>query len=97
MNIAASATALSTLAQEAEAARQAITPEAKDENTRQLAALSEGVDPVHVAEHIRSMVAATMGHLSTGASTVTRNNAGQWQEWALGVADGVEHVVPAAA
>jgi hypothetical protein len=35
------------------------------------------------------MVAATMGHLSVQATDITRNHAEHWQQWALGVADGL--------
>jgi hypothetical protein len=42
------------------------------------------------------MVAATISHLSADAPTLTRHNAEQWQDWALGVADGVALTVPAA-
>lgn len=83
-------------AQEADAALQAITGQAKAANLSRVAELSEGTDEAHVAEHIRGMVAATMGHLSADVPTVTRNNAEQWQDWALGVADGVAQTVPAA-
>jgi len=70
-------------------ALQAITAEAKAENTKQIAALSVGTDASHVTEHIQGMVAATMAHVSTHASTTTRANAQHWQQWALGVAKGV--------
>ena len=46
-------------------------------------------------EHIRGMVAATMAHLSIDASAITQENAAHWQQWALGVADGVERGLPA--
>ncbi len=83
-------------AQEAEAALQALTAQAKAENLSRVAELSGDIDESHVAEHIRGMVAATMGHLSADAPTSTRKNAEHWQEWALGVADGVAQTVPAA-
>ena len=82
-------------AQEAADALKAVTVEAKAENLSRVAELSEGADEAHVAAHIRGMVAATMGHLSVDAPASTRNNAEQWQEWALGVADGVSQTVPA--
>ena len=82
-------------AQEAEAALQAVTVEAKAENLSRVAELSEGTDDAHVAEHIRGMVAATMGHLSADAPAITRGIAEQWQKWALGVADGVAQTAPA--
>ena len=86
-----------TMAREAAAAQHAITAESKETNVKQLAALSQGAEETQVAEHIRGMVAVTMAHVSINASAATRNTAGQWREWALGVADGVERGVPAAA
>ena len=101
MNIDTNSTAPHTLArgttQEAAAALQAIQPEAKAENAKQIAAMSDGVDDAHIAEHVRGMVAATMAHLSSDAFTTTRDNAEQWQLWALGVADGVQRGLPALA
>ena len=62
------------------------------EGVKQIAAMREepAADEGHIAEHIRGMVAATMGHLSTDASEATRSDAAHWQQWALGVADGME-------
>lgn len=82
---------------EAAASEHAIKAEAKQENTRQIAELSDGANEVQQAEHIRGMVAVTMANLSINASGATRENAGQWQEWALGAADGVERGAPAVA
>jgi hypothetical protein len=82
-------------AQEADAALEAISEDAKAENLSRVAELSEGTEEALFAEHIRGMVAATMGHLSADAPAVTRNNAEHWQDWALGVADGVVQTVPA--
>ena len=96
MNIESITMAPPSPAQEAEAALQAVTDPAKATNLVSVAELSEGADEAHVAEHIRGMVAATMGHLSADAPTSTRNNSEHWQEWALGVADGVAQTVPAA-
>jgi hypothetical protein len=56
--------------------------------TDQIAELREDANEVQIAEHIRGMVAATMGNLSLQASDATRNEAGKWQDWELGVADG---------
>ena len=95
MNTESNTVARPSPAQEAEAALQATTGPAKAENLRRVAELSEGAEEAHVAEHIRGMVAATMGHLSADAPAITRNNAEQWQDWALGVADGVTQTVPA--
>ena len=96
MNTDSNSMARPTPAQEADAALEAISGDAKAENLSRVAELSEGTDEAHVAEHIRGMVAATMGHLSADAPANTRNNAEQWQDWALGVADGVAQTVPAA-
>ncbi len=76
-------------AQEADAALNATTVEAKGENAKQIAALSVGADQAHVTEHILGMVATTMAHISIHASAATRANAEHWQQWALGVAEGV--------
>lgn len=58
----------------------------QQENSKQIAALHDDASEGHIAEHIRGMVAATMAHLSSTSDT-TRNDAAQWQQWALGVAD----------
>ena len=62
---------------------------AQEENTKQIAALRDDASQGHIAEHIRGMVATTMGHLSVQATDITRNHAEHWQQWALGVADGL--------
>ena len=95
MNIASTSMAPSTLTHEADAAERACTEQAKADNLIQVAALSDGVDQAHVAEHIRGLVAVTMAHLAVDASTATVGHAEHWQGWALGVADGVERGVPA--
>jgi hypothetical protein len=95
MNTESNAVARPSPAQEADAALQAITVEAKAENLTRVSELSEDTEEAHVAEHVQGMVAATMGHLSVDAPAITRNNAEQWQDWALGVADGVAQTVPA--
>ena len=59
------------------------------EGIAQIVALRIDVNDGHIAEHIRGMVAATMGTLSVHASDATRNDAAQWQQWALGVANGL--------
>ena len=87
----------STPAQEADTALQAVTDQAKSENLARVAELTEVANEVHIAEHIRGMVAVTMAHLSVNASAITRDNAEHWQEWALGVAAGAERGVPAVA
>ena len=96
MNIASTSMAPSTLTHEADAAERACTEQAKAENLIQVTALSDGIDQAHVAEHIRGLVAVTMANLSVNASAATVGNAKHWQGWALGVADGIEHGVPAA-
>ena len=95
MNTESNAVARPSPAQEADAALQAITFEAKAENLTRVSELSEDTEEAHVAKHVQGMVAATMGHLSVDAPAITRNNAEQWQDWALGVADGVAQTVPA--
>jgi hypothetical protein len=77
------------------AASQAITEQAKTENLAQVAELLDVTNDTYIEEHIRSMVAVTMEQLSGSASASALNNAEQWQEWALGVADGVAQTVPA--
>ncbi len=84
-----------SLAKEAAAARNAIKADAKKENAKQIAELSDGAKDQQ-AEHIRGMVAATMAHMSIDASAITQENAAQWQQWALGVADGFKRGVPLA-
>ncbi|QTN28772.1 hypothetical protein HZ993_02670 [Rhodoferax sp. AJA081-3] len=59
------------------------------EGAHQLAILREDASEAHIADHIRGMVAATMGHLASDVSDATLKNAEQWQGWALGVADGI--------
>lgn len=95
MNTDSNAMARPSPAQEADAALQANTGQAKAENLLRVAELSDGAGEAQVAAHIRGMVAATMGHLSADAPAVTRDHAEQWQAWALSVADGVAQTVPA--
>ncbi len=59
------------------------------ESVQQIAILREDANEAHIAEHIRGLVAATMGHLSTNTSDATQKNAEQWQGWALDVANGI--------
>lgn len=84
-----------TPAQQADAAQYAITIEAKTENTKQVAELTDGTPGTHIAEHIRGMVASTVAHVSLNTSATTQADAQLWQQWALGVADAVERGVPA--
>ena len=60
------------------------------ENNEQIAALRDDANDNQIADHIRGMVAATMRHLSGQDSDANRNDAEQWKQWALGVADGLE-------
>ena len=59
-------------------------------NAEQISALRPDARDSHIAEHIRGMVAATIGNLPIQASEATKNDAAQWQQWALSVADGLE-------
>ena len=95
MNIATTSMAHSIGTQEADAAERACTARATAENSKHVAGLSQDANEVHIAEHIRGLVALTMAHLSVDASTATVGNAEHWQGWALGVADGIERGVPA--
>ena len=65
------------------------TPAFIQDGMEQIAALRNDANEGHIAEHIRGMVAATMGHPSVHASDTTRKDAEHWQQWALGVADGL--------
>jgi hypothetical protein len=60
---------------------------ARDEGVKQIDSLRDVANESHIAEHIRGMVAATMGNLSIQASVAVRDDAEQWQQWAVGVAD----------
>ena len=95
MNSESTSMAPSIATHEADAALRAITAQAKAENSKHVAGLSQGINEVHIAEHIRGLVAVTMAHLSVTASTATVGNAAHWQGWALGIADGVQRGVPA--
>ncbi len=97
MNITTTTMAPSIGTQEADTAKHAITAQAKAANLIQVAALNDGVDQARVAEHIRSLIAVTMAHLSVNASVATVGHAEHWQDWVLGVADGVERGVPSVA
>ena len=60
-----------------------------EENAKQIAALGDDIHASHVAEHIRGMVAATMAHVASNSTDAARDHAQHWQQWALGVADGM--------
>ncbi len=85
-------TSPSSLAAMAEqAAQRAISPQAQERNTTQVAALADSAGDAQRAEHIRGIVATTMAQISVGASAVTQAAAQQWQAWALGVAQGLDN------
>jgi hypothetical protein len=94
MNIDSSRKSPSQLAEwttyEAIAAQRATGADAKAENAKQIAALSDCADSRQQAEHIRGLVAATMSQISIDATPATRENATHWQTWALGLADGFD-------
>jgi hypothetical protein len=83
MNTESTSMAPSLLAQEADATAYAITAQAKAESLTGVAELFRDANQDHVAEHIRGLVAVTMAHLSIKAAVTTRDNAKQWQDWAL--------------
>lgn len=70
-----------------ESAQPAFTAQAQADASNQVAALRDEVDDIHVIEHIRGMVAATIGNLPTDASVAARTQAQQWGTWALNIAD----------
>ena len=72
------------------AAQHAVGVEAMADNTRHVAELSAFASGEQRAEHIRGIVAATMGQISINATTATRDHAEEWQAWALGLADGFD-------
>ncbi len=87
--------ALHSPAQEADIAQPAVTDHAKAQNLAVVAEMADGTNDAYIAAHIRGVVAATMGQVSASASAITRTNAEQWQDWALGVADRVAQTAPA--
>lgn len=70
------------------AAQQALGTPAKEENLKAVAELKDLADPQQQHEHIRGIVATTIAHLSSQATAKTREQAAQWQAWALGLVDG---------
>ena len=60
------------------------------EGNEQIAGLCIDTNEGHVAEHIRGMVAVTMGHLGEDSSAAVKIDAQQWQQWALSVAESLE-------
>jgi hypothetical protein len=69
------------------AATQAIGASAKAENLKALASLADTAGRSHQADHIRGIVATTMAHLAADVTQATRDNAAQWEKWALGLSD----------
>ena len=65
-------------------------PPTQKENTRQIDTLRDAANEGHIAEHIRGMVAVTMGHLGEDSSAAVKIDAQQWQQWALSVAESLE-------
>ena len=80
------------VARGATAAQHAVGVDAKADNMRHVAELSAFASGGQRAEHIRGMVAATMGQISVHATAATRDHAEEWQGWALGLADGFDGV-----
>ena len=74
-------------------AEHAVGPEAMADNAKHAAELSTFASGEQRAEHIRGMVAATMGQISIHATVATRDHAKEWQAWALGLADGSDLAV----
>jgi hypothetical protein len=66
------------------ASLRAMSTDAREDNCKEVADLP--VDGQQKAEHIRGLVAATMAHLAADATATTRDNAAQWQGWALALA-----------
>ena len=66
---------------------------ARAANSKQVAALSAWANSEQQAEHVRGLVAATVSQISTDASPAARERATNWQNWALGLADGLVHPV----
>ena len=75
------------------AAEHAVGTQAMADNTKHVAELSAFASGKQRAEHIRGIVAATMGQISVHATVATRDRAEEWQTWAMGLADGFDGVV----
>jgi hypothetical protein len=67
------------------ASLRAMSTDAREDNRKEVADLP--VSDEHKAMHIRGLVAATMAHLAADVTATTRDNAAQWQGWALALAD----------
>lgn len=86
---------IDTIADAAErAARHANGDGARAENLKALAEIAVTADSSQQADHIRGIVAATMAHIAADAGATTRDSAAQWQAWALGLSDALEHDRP---
>ena len=83
------------MAHEVSAVLHAIQPGSTAENTRQVKALSPWADGARQAEHIKEMVAVTMGHQSIDINAVIRKNAMKWQSWTLGLASDLDEMARA--
>ena len=59
--------------------------DAKADNLKALADVAAHASQQQQADHIRDIVATTMAHIAADASRATRDNAAQWQQWALGL------------
>lgn len=69
-------------------ARDALHSDGKGKNLQALAELSDTANAAQQGEHIRGIVATTLAHLSSDASTVAHGLAAEWRTWALSLADG---------
>ncbi|NRF70602.1 hypothetical protein HLB44_26720 [Aquincola sp. S2] len=78
------------------AAREAAGALAMEENLKAVAELADSADQRQQAEHIRGIVATTIGRLSSDATAVTHEYAAQWKAWALGLTEGADGAVPSA-
>lgn len=81
-----------SLGSETDPAHRATEDESRQEGAKQISELRGDAHDSHVAEHIRGMVAATMASITSQASEASRNHAEHWQQWALGIAAGLEVV-----
>lgn len=68
--------------------QDALRSTAMEQNLKAVAELAISADRGQQGEHIRGIVATTIAHLSSDATTATRELAAQWRAWALGLADG---------
>jgi hypothetical protein len=73
-----------------QSARAALESHAMEGNLKAVAVLAESASPLHQAEHIRGVVAATMAHYSSEASAATHAHAAKWRAWALSLVEGLD-------